>query len=202
MSYPDRARRPVPVTAAVVLLALMAAVAVGYAVVSLLVLPGTVDAFRSAAADTSASSDEVGAVAVLAGAWTVVGAAVSLLAGVLLAALAVGLRAGRPGARVATWVVAGLGVLAGCCGLVALGGMRAVPVRLGEEDRVTAELLARLDEAWPGWWIPLGAGLSVGQVLGYLVVAVLLVLPPAAAWFRRPSPAPHTPMYPPPYPPR
>ncbi|MER7460334.1 hypothetical protein [Micromonospora sp. NPDC126480] len=202
MSYPDRARRPVAVTAAVLLLVLMAAVAFGYAVVSLVVLPGTIDAFRSAAERTPAAAEEVGAVAVLAGTWTVLGALVSLLAGVLLAALAVGLRAGRPGARPATWVVAGLGVLAGCCGLAALGGMRAVPLRLGAEDRVTAELLARLEEAWPGWWIPLGAGLSVGQVLGYLVVAVLLALPPAAVWFRRSVPAPHAPMYPPPYPPR
>ncbi|WP_018254818.1 hypothetical protein [Salinispora mooreana] len=201
MSYPEPARRPAAVTAAVVLLALMAVVAVAYAVAGLFVLFSTVDAFRLAAAGSAASSDEVNAVVALVTVWTVAGAVVSLLAGVVLAALAGLVRTGRSGARVATWVVAGLGVVAGCCGLTGLGGMRAFPMQPSDEDRSTIELLAQLSEAYPGWWIPLGAGLSVGQVLGYLGVAMLLALPPAAGWFRRPMPSPHGP-YPPPHPPR
>ncbi|NJP30737.1 hypothetical protein [Micromonospora thermarum] len=202
MSYPDRVRRPAVVTAAVVLLVGMAAVAVAYAVTSLVVLVGTVDAFRSAARDTSASAEEIDTMVFAVSVWTVLGALVSLVAGLLLAGLAVGVRAGRAGARVGTWVVAGLGVLAGCCGLVGLAVQRATPLQLNENERGVAELLARLDDAYPGWWIPLGAGLSVGQVLGYLVVAVLLALPATSAWFRRPAPAPYAPTYPPPYPPR
>ncbi|MGN9774943.1 hypothetical protein ACTMS0_04080 [Micromonospora sp. H33] len=202
MSYPDRARRPVVVTAAAVLLAVMAAVAVAYAVTSLVVLVGTVDAFRPAARETSASAEEIDTMVFLVSVWIVLGALVSLVAGLLLAGLAVGVRAGRAGARVGTWVVAGLGVLAGCCGLVGLAVQRATPLELNENERGVGELLGRLDEAYPGWWIPLGAGLSVGQVLGYLVVAVLLALPAASAWFRRPAPVPYAPAYPPPYPPR
>ncbi|WP_018723690.1 hypothetical protein [Salinispora fenicalii] len=200
MSYPEPARRPAAVTAAVVLLALMAVVAIAYAVAGLFVLFSTVNAFRSAAG-SAASSDEVEAIVLLVSVWTVAGAVVSLLAGVLLAALAGTVRTGRSGARVVTWVVAGLGVLAGCCGLTVLGGMRAFPMQPGADDRSTIELLAQLPEAYPDWWISLGAGLSVGQVLGYLVVATLLALPPAATWFRRPVPSPHGP-YVPPYPPR
>ncbi|WP_025618264.1 hypothetical protein [Salinispora cortesiana] len=201
MSYPEPARRPAAVTAAVVLLALMALAAVAYAVAGLFILFSTVNAFRLAVAGSAASSDEIDAVVVLVAVWTVAGAVVSLLAGVLLAALAGLVRTGRNGARVATWVVAGLGVVGGCCGLTVLGGMRAFPMQPGDEDRSTIELLARLSEAYPDWWISLGAGLSVGQVLGYLVVATLLALPPAAIWFRRPVSSPHGP-YPPPHLPR
>lgn len=201
MSYPDPARRPAVVTAAAALLALMAVAAVVYAVASLFVLAGTVDVFRSVAAGTAASPDEVDAMVLLVSVWMVGGAVVSLLAGVLLAVLAGVVRTGRSGARVAIWVVAGLGVLAGCCGLTVLGGMRALPLPVAEEDRSAAELFTRLSEAYPDWWIPLGVGLSVGQVLGYLVVAVLLASPPASNWFRRPTPSTHAP-YPPPYAPR
>lgn len=200
MSYPDQVRRPMAVTAAVVLLVLMATVAVAYAFAAVAVLGGTVADLRSAATRTSARPEEVDAVVLMLRIWTVAGAVASLFAGLLLAGLAVGVLAGRPWARTASWVVAGLGVIAGCGGLVGLTVQRAAPLRLGEEKRATAELLSRLDEAYPGWWIPLGAGLSVGQVLGYLVVAVLLALPPATVWFRRPAPA--APTYPPPHTPR
>ncbi|MBQ1074228.1 hypothetical protein KBX06_13810 [Micromonospora sp. C31] len=191
MSYPDRApaRRPAVVTAAVTVLAVMAVAALAYAVAGVAARGGTVDRFRAAAADTSAGPGQIDRMVTLIGVSTVLTAAVSLLAGLLLAGLALGLRAGRDGARTATWVVAGLGLVAGCCGLTLLVGQRATPLASGEDDRATAELFGLLADAYPSWWIPLGAGLSVGQVLGYLVVAVLLALPAASAWFRR-RPAP------------
>ncbi|MCX4387485.1 hypothetical protein OG777_11145 [Micromonospora peucetia] len=208
MSYPDRtpARRPAVVTAAVAVLALMAVAALAYAAVGAVTRGGTVDRFRAASADTSASPDQIDTVATLLGVSTVLTAVVSLLAGLLLAGLALGLRAGRDGARTATWVVSGLGLLAGCCGLTLLVGQRALPLGPDENDRATAELFNLLADAYPSWWIPLGTGLSVGQVLGYLVVAVLLALPGASAWFRR-RPAPSAPHHapaspaPPPVPP-
>ncbi|MEH0970069.1 hypothetical protein V6U77_02875 [Micromonospora sp. CPCC 205546] len=198
MSYPDRApaRRPAVVTAAVALLALMAVVALAYAATGVATRGGTVDRFRAAAADTSASPDQIDRTVTLLGASTVLTAVVSLLAGLLVAGLALGLRAGRDGARTATWVISALGLVAGCCGLALLVGQRATPLASGEDDRATAELLGLLADAYPSWWIPLGAGLSVGQVLGYLVVAVLLALPAASAWFRR-RPAPYAPHRPP-----
>ncbi|RKN46462.1 hypothetical protein [Micromonospora endolithica] len=213
MSYPDQApaRRPAVVTLAVALLAVMAVAALGYAVAGLLTIAGTVDALRSAAAGTSARPDDVDGVVALLWISGVASAVVSVLAALLLVGLAVGLRAGRPGARVGTWVVAGLGMLLGCCSLAVQAGQRLVPLRLGEDERGAAEVIALVADAYPGWWIPLGAGLSVGQVLGYVVVAVLLALPAANTWFRRrpaTQPAPYA--YPqppgtppaPPYPPR
>ncbi|MFG1778715.1 hypothetical protein ACGFIG_20095 [Micromonospora sp. NPDC049048] len=194
MSYPDRApaRRPAVVTVAVAVLALMAVAALAYAAAGVATRPGTVDRFRAAAAGTSALPDQIDRTVTLLGASTVLTAVVSLLAGLLLAGLALGLWAGRDGARTGTWVVSGLGLIAGCCGLALLVGQRVTPLGSGGNDRATAELFGLLAEAYPSWWIPLGAGLSVGQVLGYLVVAVLLALPAAKAWFRRhPVPPPH-----------
>ena len=71
-----------------------------------------------------------------------VGGGAALLAAPLLAGLALGLLAGRAGARVATWVVCGLGLLAGCCGLAVLVGQRAAPLQLGSERPVTADCWA------------------------------------------------------------
>ncbi|WP_433389084.1 hypothetical protein [Micromonospora sp. KLBMP9576] len=215
MSYPQwtPARRPAVVTAAVAVLALMALAALAYAAAGLVTRGGTVDRFRTAAAGISARQDHTDRVVTLLGAATVLTAVVSLLAGLLLVALALGLRAGRDGARTATWVVSGLGLIAGCCALTLVVGQRALPLRPDENDRATAELVDLLAGSYPSWWIPLGTGLSVGQVLGYLVVAVLLALPAARGWFRRrpepplPQRPPASPLHPhqppaPPYPPR
>ncbi|TYB94679.1 hypothetical protein FXF53_26835 [Micromonospora sp. WP24] len=194
MSYPHPvpARRPTTVRLAMAALLLMAVVAVGYAVAGLLVVGGTADRFRTAATGTAASADQVGGTVALLQTTAVVSAVVSLLVGVLLAGLALGLGSGRAGARVAVWVVCGLGVLGGCCGLALLVGQRSVPVQPSADDPASTELLGLIADAYPGWWIPLGGGLSVGQTLGYLVVAALLALPAANAWFhRRPAPVAH-----------
>ncbi|MFG1675204.1 hypothetical protein [Micromonospora sp. NPDC049282] len=192
MSYPDRAapRRPATVVAAVAVLLLMAVGAVAYAVTNLAVAGGTIDRFRAAAGGTGAGGGDIDRVAGLLRGSTVLAAVLGVLAAVLLVGLALGLLAGRPGARVATWVVAGLGLLCGCCGLAVLVGQRAAPLRLGADDRVTADLLGLVGDAYPAWWIPVNAALSVAQVLGYLVVAALLTLPSAGAFLhRRAAPA-------------
>ena len=205
MSYPEQApaRRPAVVTLAVAVLAVMALGAFGYAVAGLTAVGGTVSRFRAAAAGTSADVSQVDAAVTLLRGWVVLSAVLSVVAGLLLAGLVLGLAGGRPGARVATWVVAGLGLLLGCCGIVALIVQRATPLDFGD-DRAAAELVDLVAGAYPSWWIPLTLALSIAQTLGYLVVAVLLAMPPANAWFRRrpASPPPHQPPAPqPPYPP-
>ncbi|SCE71780.1 hypothetical protein GA0074696_0415 [Micromonospora purpureochromogenes] len=199
MSYPDQApaRRPAAVTLAAAVLGLMALAAGAYAVAALLALGGTVDRLRSAAAGTTAGPDDVDGVVTLLRVTTILSAVLTVLVGLLLIGLAAGLLAGRRGARVATWVVAGLGLLCGCCGLAALVGQRAGPLRTDEQS--TVELLGLLGDAYPSWWLPLNGALSVGQVLGYLVVAVLLALPAANGWFGRARPTPPPPPAPVPY---
>ncbi|WP_262283524.1 hypothetical protein [Micromonospora sp. MA102] len=192
MSYPHEAppRRPGAVVSAAALLLLMAVGAVAYAVTNLLVTAGTVDRFREAARATDAGVGEIDGVASLLRASTVLSAVLGVLVALLLVGLALGLLAGRAGARVATWVVAGLGLFCGCCGLAVLVGQRTAPLRLGADDRVTADLLALVGDAYPGWWIPVNAALSVAQILGYLVVAALLTLPSAGAFLHRRAPRP------------
>ncbi|GGO06284.1 hypothetical protein [Micromonospora parathelypteridis] len=200
MSNPESApaRRPAVVLSAASVLVVMAVGALAYAVVDLVVLGGTVDAFRSAARDTSASPEQIDDVVTLLRASAVLSAVVAALSAPVLAGLALGLRARRNGARVATWVVSGLGLLGGCCSVAVLVGERAAPLQLGADEQSLAELLGLIGDAYPSWWIPLNAGLSVGQGLGYLVVATLLALPAANAWFgHRRSTAPTMPSAPP-----
>ena len=73
--------------------------------------------------------------------------------------------------------------------LTVLVGQRVRPLRLGSGDQGVADLFGTLDAAYPSWWVPVNAGVSVAQALGYLVVAVLLALRPANTWFtgRRPT---------------
>ncbi|MEU8259550.1 hypothetical protein AB0C02_02850 [Micromonospora sp. NPDC048999] len=190
MSHPVQAppRRPWPVVSAAAVLLLMAAGAVAYAVANLLITGGTVDRFRAAAAGSGASGGEIDTMVSLLRASTVLSAVLGVLMALVLVGLALGLLSGRPGARMFTWVVAGLGLFCGCCGLAVLVGQRAAPLRLGAGEQVTADLLGLVGDAYPAWWIPLNAAVSVAQVLGYLLVAVLLILPGAAAFYRRPSP--------------
>ncbi|MBQ1019045.1 hypothetical protein KBX71_14400 [Micromonospora sp. D93] len=214
MSYPQSApaRRPAAVLSAAAVLLVMAVAALAYAVVDLVVLGGTVDAFRSAARDTSASAEQIDDVVTLLRASAVLTAVVAALSALLLAGLALGLLTGRNGVRVATWVVSGLGLLAGCCSVAVVVGERAAPLQLGSGEEALAELLGLIGDAYPSWWIPLNAGLSVAQGLGYLVVATLLALPAANIWFGRHrstaptappgfTPAPHQPPSAPPAPP-
>ncbi|MCO1596476.1 hypothetical protein M8C17_15060 [Micromonospora sp. RHAY321] len=204
MSYPGSAppRRPAVVLLASAVLLVMAVAALAYTVADLAVLGRTVDAFRSAAQGTSASPQQIDDVVTLLRASAALSAVVAALSAPVLVGLALGLLAGRSGVRVATWVVCGLGLLAGCCSVAVLIGERAAPLRLGDGERATAELLGLIADAYPSWWIPLNAGLSVGQCLGYLVVATLLTLPAANAWFRRHRPTvPTMPSVPPRFPP-
>ncbi|NLU77901.1 hypothetical protein HCA58_05725 [Micromonospora sp. HNM0581] len=222
MSHPEQAsvRRPAAVVLAVVTLAVMALGALASAVAGFASVGGTVDRFRATAA-ADADPGQIDAVVALLRVSVVGSGMLGILAGLLLVGLALGLVARRPAARTVTWVVAGLGTCCGCGGIAAMIVQRAAPLEFGD-DRATAELLALVPAAYPSWWIPLTATLSIAQVLGYLVVAVLLALPAANAWFRRrpprrevypvqpptPPPPPYQPFPPPgappspPYPPR
>ncbi len=180
MSYPHpgpvaAARRPVPVALAAALLALMALVGLVYAVVMLAVTPGVVSRFRAAAAGADAPGVDGYVTAVWAGAG--IATVLGVIAFALYVALALGLRRGSAAARIATWVVCALGLLAGCGSAVAVAVQRAGS---GDSD----DLLAALGSAYPGGWINLNLGLSVAQMLGYVLVAVLLAVAPRA-YFRR-----------------
>ena len=178
-------RRPVPVTLAAGVLTLMALVGFAYAVATISTAPGTVSRFRAAAVG-AASADIDGYVSVV---W--IGAAIGTVLAVILFALylvlALGLRRGSNVARIATWAVCGLGLLAGC------GSTTTVLLeRRGVSD--PQSLGAALSGAYPSSWIGLNLSLAIAQMVGYVIVALLL-LAARGAWFGRGPAAPAGPGY-------
>jgi hypothetical protein len=159
--------RPLPVTLAAALLAVLGLAGLGYAVATLAVTPGVVGRFRHAAAGAD-PSDVDGFVTVL---W--VAAAVAAVLAIILFALyvvlALGLRRGSNAARIGTWVVSGLGLLAGCGSAVAV-----VIQRRGVETPGT--LGTALADAYPNGWIGLNIAMAVAQMAGYVAVAILLAV--------------------------
>ncbi|MEV6599121.1 hypothetical protein AB0M36_20025 [Actinoplanes sp. NPDC051346] len=175
-------RRPASISIASVLLIVMAVVGLGYAVATLAVAPGTVDRFRHAAGD---SADVDGFVAVI---WigAAVGAALAVILFALYIVLALGLRRGSNGMRIATLVVCALGLVAGCGSTMTVGLQRAgrsTPGSVGEA----------LTESYPDAWIALNVGLGIAQMIGYVLVGVLLLIANGEFFGRAPKPLPPDP---------
>jgi hypothetical protein len=178
-------RRPLPAVVASALLAVMGLGGLAYAAATLAVTPGVVDRFRTGAAGAG-TTDVDGFVTVL---W--VAAAIGMVLAVILFALyvvlALGLRRGSNGARIGAWVVSGLGLLGGCGAILTVLIERAGG---GASGTMRTALL----DAYPGGWIGLNLTLAIAQVIGYVAVAVLLVVSPGE-YFGRP---PRSPAGPPP----
>jgi len=168
--------RPVLVTLAAALLAVLGLAGLVYAVATLAVTPGVVGRFRSAAAGAD-RADVNGFVTVL---WiaAAVAAVVAVILFALYVVLALGLRRGSNAARVGAWVVSGLGILAGAVSAVAV-----IVQRRGVQTPGT--LGTALANAYPSGWIGLNVALALAQVVAYVVVAVLLAVSPGG-FFRRP----------------
>lgn len=200
--------RPATVTAAAAIMIFMGAAGLVNAVVGLVAIGGVVDRFRDTAQATGASQSDIDGLVGLAWGTVIAGAVLAVLFGALLIALGVGNLRGRNGARIATWVVSGLGLFCGCCGLLAVVSQSALTWDISTNSG-TEDLTQALTDAYPGWWIGLNGVVSAGQALGYLVVALLLALPASHPYFRRPAEpaapvppttAPPLPVTPPPLP--
>lgn len=200
ITEPDR-QRPATVTAAAAIMIIMGIAGLVNAVVGLAAIGGVVDRFRDAAEAIGAPQSDIDGLAALAWGTVIAGAVLAVLFAALLIALGVGNLQGRNGARIATWIVSGLGLFCGCCGLLAVISQSALSWNVSTDDQ-TQDLTQALTDAYPGWWIGLNGVVSAGQALGYLVVAVLLVLPPSHRYFRstaKPA-APAPPATPPAFP--
>ena len=171
------ASRPASVTVASTLLWAMAAVGLIYAVITLTVVPGTVSRFRGDV--SSPNVDDLTSVV-----W--VGAAIATALAVILFALYIvlglALRRGSNGARVATLVICALGLVAGCGSAATVGIQRS-------GNPVAGSAGERLSSAYPSGWVGLNVGLSVAQMLAYLVVGILLLTAPKAFFGRVGGPA-------------
>lgn len=194
MSYPQPAppveprRRPAVVTAAAGLMLLMAVLGVAGALVSLIAVNGVVADFRSNA--HGAAPDQVDGLATFLRTYSVLAGVLGIVGALLLATLAVGNLRGLTGARIATWVLCGLGLAVGCCGVV--GVLLSGAVQLDSATNTDTTVAAALRDAYPAWWLGVNVTVSAGQALGYIAVAALLALPAAGAYFRRTPPAPPT----------
>jgi hypothetical protein len=168
--------RPVLVTLAAALLAVLGLAGLVYAVATLAVTPGVVGRFRAAAAAAN-RADVNGFVTIL---WiaAAVAAVVAVILFALYVVLALGLRRGSNAARIGAWVISGLGVLAGAGSAVAV-----IVQRRGIQTPGT--LGTALANAYPTGWIGLNVALALAQVVAYVVVAVLLAASPGG-FFRRP----------------
>ena len=178
-------RRPTAVNAAAAFMILMALVSLANAIASLTSMNGIVHRFRTAATRTDATGSDIDGMVALLRTSLILAAVVGAVVAVLLTVLASGNLRGSNGARVATWIVSGLGLACGCCGLAIVVAQRAMTLNLSGDTQVTEDLLRALNDAYPSWWIGLNGGLSAAQPVGYLVIALLLATPAANAFFRR-----------------
>jgi hypothetical protein len=179
-----RPRRPLSVVCASILLMVMAVVGLGYAIAAVAIAPGTVERFRAAAGD-SGGADVDGMVSVV---WIIaaLGAVLAVILFALYVVLTLGLLRGSNATRIATWVVAGLGLLAGCTTTVVMA------VQSGD-DAAQGTLEAALADSYPESWVSVTAALSVAQMLGYVIVGLLLLAAPGTFFGRAPKPLPPDP---------
>ncbi|MFI7077853.1 hypothetical protein ACIBO1_11245 [Micromonospora sp. NPDC049903] len=96
---------------------------------------------------------------------------------------------GKNGARIATWVVGG--IMLCCTGFSLLSGLAGGMSMPGGEtsgDMPSAdEVQRRLEEALPGWVTPVSLLLGVISLLALLAALILLALPKANEFFRKPT---------------
>jgi len=160
-------------------------------VISLILTLSTFGKTRDALRDAYAGSTVEGAEQV-ADVFAVVGIGSSillLLLAVVLGVLALFNNQGRNGARITTWIVGGIMV---CCvggGLLsnAAGGFNTGG---GTGDGPSPEeIQRRLEEALPSWLTPVSILLGVISLIALITALILLALPKANEFFRKPTAA-------------
>ncbi|GAB4104998.1 hypothetical protein AB0C50_05075 [Micromonospora taraxaci] len=180
-------QRPSIVSISSYLLYLFLACQVISLIITLSTIGKTRDALRDAyAGSTVENADQVVDVFVAFG----VGAGVVLLLlAIVLGVLALFNNQGRNGARITTWIVGGIMV---CCvggGLVsnAAGGFAGGQASGGGPS--SDEIQRRLEEALPSWVTPVSLLLNAVSLIALIVALILLALPKANEFFRKPTAA-------------
>jgi hypothetical protein len=117
--------------------------------------------------------------------------AVTLIAATVLVILAAIVARGSFAARVVTWVAVGLALLCNICGLGSAGaGFSGVAyVSAFSRDASGQHTFAqRLPAGYPDWYQPLSLGLALVCLVALIFAGVLLAVPTANAYFRKPKP--------------
>ncbi|PZF94949.1 hypothetical protein C1I93_15955 [Micromonospora endophytica] len=95
---------------------------------------------------------------------------------------------GKNGSRIATWIVGG--IMTCCVGFGVLGGLAGGLTTPGEtsgDAPSSAEVQRQVNEALPGWANPVSTTLAVISLLALLGALILLALPKANEFFRKPA---------------
>ncbi|HKS98781.1 MAG TPA: hypothetical protein VJT31_04550 [Rugosimonospora sp.] len=175
------ARRPAAVTAAGFLLFGTAVLAV---VIALLPLPYA-GAASTAAKSAYAKIENGDGIATAVSATIYVTVLIFILAGITLAIFGVFNLRGSNGVRIATWVVGGVGVL--CCGSSVLIGRLASGLGQNANTPDMQAAQKQVQAAYPSWYAGVQAGLTIVALLALIAVIILLALPAANGYFRRPK---------------
>lgn len=175
--------RPTVVTTSSYLLYFAAAASIVSAVLSLTTI-GTV---RRVYTDLYANTAGDGTESVIVAA-SVVGVVINILFAAGLAILAIYNNRGRQGARISTWVVGGIFLCCNGFGLLGNAATSGMNLDTGANSGPSAnEVEQRLSDELPGWFTPLSTTLTVLVVLTLLGAVILLALPAANAYFRKPQ---------------
>jgi hypothetical protein len=186
-STPAR-QRPSIVSISSYLLFLFLACQVISLIITLSTIGKTRDALRDAYAGSNVeNADQVGDVFYAIGLGSAI---LVLLLAVVLGVLALFNNQGRNGARITTWIVGGIMV---CCvggGLLsnAAGGFTAGG-ETGANGPSSEEVQRRLEEALPSWATAVSLLLGVISLISLLAALILLAMPKANAFFRKPTAA-------------
>lgn len=183
-STPGR-QRPSVVTISSYLLFLFLACQVISLIITLATIGKTRDAIRDAYEGSSIQNpDQVADVFFAIG----IGSGILLLLlAIVLGVLALFNNQGRNGSRITTWIVGGImicctggGLISGAAGSFTSGGDTAGGPSGEEVQR-------RIEEAVPGWVTPVSLLLGVVSLLALLAALILLALPKANEFFRKPA---------------
>ncbi|WP_433346143.1 hypothetical protein [Micromonospora sp. CA-111912] len=185
-SPPPARTRPAVVTISSYLLILVAAIQVIQLILTLTTIGTTRDVLHDAYSGTDANgADTLADFTIAIG----IGSAILvLLIGIGLVVLAMLNNRGRNGARITTWVVGG--ILVCCTGSNLISGLAGGFAGTGQtsgDAPSPEEIQRRLEQELPSWLTPVNTLLAVVALLALLTALILLALPAANAFFRKPQ---------------
>lgn len=180
---PQASVRPVQVTAAVWCLFALAVTQILSVVVVIATMGPTLDATRDYVEGTRDGDTIIASVQI----GSYVSLALGLAFAVGLAVLAMFVNRGNQPARIISWVVLGLLLCCNGFGLLgaAAGGLLGGAGGGGEVDQ--EELARRIEDAVPGWTAPVNYLLLFVGIVASTAGIILLALPKANEYFRRPQ---------------
>jgi hypothetical protein len=125
------------------------------------------------------------------------GGALNLLFAIGFVVLALLNHRGKNPARIVTWVLGGVALCCSGVGLALSGAASSFQVDTADGPD-PAEVQRMVEDALPGWYTPASLAITIGVLVALAATLILLALPPANQFFRKPEP----PFEPPPgYPP-